>query len=198
MKLNKIMLVAALAMGTASFGAFAADENTGMPDRPGAGSGGVVKFHGSIVDAPCSINPESDGQDIALGVIGNGALKAGGMSVPRPFTIKLEQCADDTKKSVVTTFNGTAGSGEATKSLALGMDAPPADGVIGASIVLLAADKSTILDVDGSKGVEQLLYKGPNDLNFFAAVKGDGKEDETHPIALGEFHSSVNFALTYQ
>jgi type 1 fimbria pilin len=68
---------------------------------------GTVTFTGSIIDAPCSITPESSDQTVDLGQVSNLALKDGGKSVPQTFTIKLTQCDVTTKKTVKTTFAGT-------------------------------------------------------------------------------------------
>ncbi|WP_162873675.1 fimbrial protein, partial [Klebsiella pneumoniae] len=63
-----------------------------------------------IIDAPCSIAPESIDQTVDLGQVSNVALKNGGKSNPRPFEIKLEQCDITTLKTVKTTFSGVASS----------------------------------------------------------------------------------------
>ena len=106
MKLNKIMLAAVMAFGVSSL-AHAAVKDQGH---------GKVTFSGSIIDAPCSIAPESIDQTVELGAISNVALKDGGKSMPRPFQIKLENCdltvdANDPSKNnnkVSLTFTGSA------------------------------------------------------------------------------------------
>ena len=56
MKLNKIMMAAVIAFGASSF--------------TGSRSGhGKVTFTGSIIDAPCSIAPESIDQTVDLGQV---------------------------------------------------------------------------------------------------------------------------------
>ncbi|MGP2706387.1 fimbrial protein, partial [Serratia marcescens] len=84
MKLNKIMLTAVLAFGVSSL-AHAADQGHGK-----------VTFTGSIIDAPCSISPETVDQTVDMGQVSNVALKNGGKSAPRQFDIKLEQCDNST------------------------------------------------------------------------------------------------------
>ncbi|WP_332459523.1 fimbrial protein, partial [Serratia marcescens] len=80
MKLNKIMMAAVLAFGVASV-AHAKDQGHG-----------TVTFKGAIIDAPCSITPETVDQTVNLGQISNVALKNGGQSSPKNFVIKLENC----------------------------------------------------------------------------------------------------------
>ena len=99
MKLNKIALAAALVLGTITT-VQAADEGNG-----------VVRFTGSIIDAPCSIDPNSVDQTVELGSVSNVVLVDGGNSAPKPFEIRLEKCSLDTAKTVKTTFNGAAGEG---------------------------------------------------------------------------------------
>ena len=53
---------------------------------------GKVNFKGSIIDAPCSISPDSIDQTVELGQISNMALVDGGKSSPRSFDIALENC----------------------------------------------------------------------------------------------------------
>ena len=58
MKLNKLALVLGLGLTVAAGSAFAADQGHG-----------TVKFVGSIIDAPCSIHPDSENQTVPLGQI---------------------------------------------------------------------------------------------------------------------------------
>lgn len=66
MKLNKIVMALVLAFSTVS-GAQAADQGHGK-----------VTFTGSIIDAPCSITPQSIDQTVDLGQISKEALLSGG------------------------------------------------------------------------------------------------------------------------
>ena len=81
MKLNKIVMALVLAFSTVS-GAQAADQGHGK-----------VTFTGSIIDAPCSITPQSIDQTVDLGQISKEALLSGGKSTPRNFSIGLENCS---------------------------------------------------------------------------------------------------------
>ncbi len=51
-----------------------------------------VTFKGAIIEAPCSIAPESIDQTIELGQISNMALADGGKSSPKTFDIALQNC----------------------------------------------------------------------------------------------------------
>lgn len=97
MKLNKIVMALVLAFSTVS-GAQAADQGHGK-----------VTFTGSIIDAPCSITPQSIDQTVDLGQISKEALLSGGKSTPRNFSIGLENCSfgsPATKNKVQVTFTG--------------------------------------------------------------------------------------------
>ncbi|WP_085841581.1 fimbrial protein [Enterobacter asburiae] len=101
MKINKVASALILSMGMVAFGANAADQGSGS-----------VTFTGSIIDAPCSIAPDSVDQEVSLGQVAKNALMNGGKSNPAHFDIKLENCVlstDEAAKNTVTiTFNGAA------------------------------------------------------------------------------------------
>lgn len=102
MKFSKVSLAAAMGLMLAAGMANAQDQGHGK-----------VTFTGSIIDAPCSINPDSIDQTVGMGQISNVALKANGntgTSVPRNFEIKLENCDVSTLKTVKTTFTGAEGA----------------------------------------------------------------------------------------
>lgn len=100
MKLNKLALVLGLGLSVAAGSTFAADP---VKDQ----GHGTVKFVGSIIDAPCSITPDTENQTVPLGQISTAALKDGGRSNSRDFKISLENCTTETYKTVQTTFTGS-------------------------------------------------------------------------------------------
>ncbi|WP_421512467.1 fimbrial protein (plasmid) [Enterobacter sp. JS8-1] len=102
MNCNKVASALVLSMGMVAFGASAADQGSSS-----------VTFTGSIIDAPCSIAPDSVDQEVSLGQVAKNTLLAGGKSNPAHFDIKLENCVlsvgkpDATAANTVTiTFNG--------------------------------------------------------------------------------------------
>ncbi|MBU4630954.1 type 1 fimbrial protein (plasmid) [Pseudomonas sp. BF61] len=174
MKFNKIAMAAALALGT-------------ITSVQAAGEGnGVVRFTGSIIDAPCSIDPNSVDQTVELGAVSNVVLVDGGNSAPKPFEIRLENCSLDTAKTVKTTFNGAAG---AAGLLGITGDAR------GAGIALTDGNGASIALGTASAG--QLISSGASEavLSFSAYLKGDGGPADT--IIPGAFSSVANFMLTY-
>lgn len=174
MKLNKIMMAAVLAFGTIS-GAQAADQGHGK-----------VTFTGSIIDAPCSIDPNSIDQTVDLGAVSNVSLLNGGTSDPKPFEIHLEKCSLATAKTVTATFDGAPG-----KDGLLGITGEAK----GASIAIM--DGSNNLVALGKPTGGQLISAGATEttLAFSAYLKGDGDKIDIVP---GKFHSVANFIMDYK
>ncbi|MBH3093036.1 fimbrial protein [Serratia ureilytica] len=180
MKLNKIMLAAVMALGVSSL-AHAADQGHGK-----------VTFSGSIIDAPCSISPESVDQTVELGAISNVALKNGGKSTPRNFQIKLENCELTTagagkNNAVSLTFTGS--TSEANKDL-LGITGTAK----GAGIALTDGSGSQI--ALGTPTNARTLQSGANTLSFAAYLQGSSASNAV--IVPGEFQSVADFTLAYQ
>ncbi|MGQ8776490.1 fimbrial protein [Serratia sp. NA_112.1] len=176
MQLNKIMMATVVAFGMSSF-AHAADQGHGK-----------VTFTGSIIDAPCSIAPESIEQTVELGQVSNAALKDGGKSTPRNFSIKLEDCSFGTpaaKNKVQVTFTGmesVAGNG------LLGITGTAK----GASVAITQGDGDVIELGKATK--EQVLQDGGATLNFAAYMQGDGP---SATITEGAFQAVADFTLAY-
>lgn len=173
MKLNKIMLAVAMTLGTIS-----------MANAANQGNG-TVTFKGTIIDAPCSIEPGSLDQTVKLGDIASGQLKKGGKSTPQDILIKLVGCDMETAKTVTTTFSG-AESAAVPGLLAMKGTAR------GASIA--------INDIDGkllslNKASKPQTIDGQATLRFSAHLQGDGASAAIVP---GEFNSVADFKLAYQ
>ncbi|OAT52271.1 fimbrial protein [Providencia heimbachae] len=173
MKLNKLALVLGFGLAVAA-GSAAANQGSG-----------VVTFEGTIIDAPCSISPSSEKQNVPLGSIATSLLNAGGSSTPRPFQLELEQCDIATLKTVTTTFTGVP-SPIKTGSLAI-------NGV-GKNAAVVITDVGGNQIKLGEKTAEQTLLVGSNTLRFAAYLQGDA----ANPAVPGKFDAVATFALTYQ
>lgn len=174
MKLNKIMLAAAITLGGIS-----------MANAANQGSG-TVTFKGSIVDAPCSIEPGNLDQTVKLGDIASNQLKNGGKSTPQDILIKLVGCDVTTAKNVTATFTGT--ESEAAPGL-LAMKGTAR----GASIAINDLDGKLLPLAKASKS--QKIDDGQATLRFSAHLQGDGASAAIVP---GEFNSVADFTLAYQ
>lgn len=169
---NKLVLASFVAMAMSSF-AHAASTDQGH---------GTVTFTGSIIDAPCSIDPDSVDQVVPLGEIASASLQKGGTSTPRQFQIKLLNCSVETAKAVTTTFTGAEGAGGR-----LGID-----GTAKGASIALTDGKGDLIKL-GQPTDPQTIQDGNNTLEFAAYLQGDGAS-----IVPGEFHSISNFTLAYQ
>ncbi|EKT60438.1 fimbrial protein [Providencia rettgeri] len=178
MKLKSITTSIFITLGLVSF-ANAADQGHGK-----------VTFKGSIIEAPCSISPDSIDQTVELGQISNMALVSGGKSTPRSFDIALENCdVTALTKGVQLTFTGAAASFDAT-SKTLGIVGTGAGAGIqitngGGNIVTL-----------GTATPFQNIQSGDNTLRFSAYLKGNGGDITT--ITAGDFSSVADFTLSYE
>jgi len=175
MNMKKLVIAVAMASGMVMGSASAADQGHG-----------TVTFIGSIIDAPCSISPDSVDQTVNLGEVSNVALKNGGTSEPQPFDIKLEQCDTSTLKTVQATFTGAPSAGN-----------PDLLGITGtakgASIAITNGSGEVI--TLGTPSPAQTLQNGNNTLAFSAYLQGDGASATVVP---GSFQSVADFTLSYQ
>ncbi|WP_259567499.1 fimbrial protein [Enterobacter sichuanensis] len=177
MKAKKLILAVIVASGMVAGTAYAAS---------GQGSG-TVTFTGSIIDAPCSITPDTVDQTVNLGEVSKAALElAGGTSTPQNFEIKLQQCDTTTLKTVSATFTGAAATGNPNN---LGITGTAS----GASIVLTDGAGTPVKL--GTPTAAQTLADGDNILNFSAYLEADGASAVVVP---GDFSSVASFTLAYQ
>ncbi len=174
MKLNKIMMAAVMTLSTLSM-AHAANQGAG-----------TVTFNGSVIDAPCSIDPGSKDQTVELGDIATVQLKKGGKSTPQDFIIKLVGCEIETAQDVTTTFKGA--ESEALPGL-LAMKGSAR----GASIAINDTDGKLLPLTTASK--KQKVEDGLVTLRFSAHLQGDGASAAITP---GEFNTTADFTLAYQ
>ncbi len=152
----------------------------------GAG-GGTVTFEGAIIEAACSIDPDSVDQTVKLGQVAKSQLEAGGNASPEAFYIKLKGCdlASLTDKTVTTTFTGAASAA-----------VPGALGIVGdaqGAGIMMVDGSGTVITL-GTATIPQLLQDGNNTLTYSAYLKGAA----SGTITPGEFTAVTNFSLAYQ
>lgn len=149
---------------------------------------GKVSFTGAIIDAPCSISPDSVDQTVDMGQIANAALANGGRSTSRNFTIALENCSfgsPASKNKVEVLFTGN-------ESTAIPGNLGIAGSASGASLALTDGAGEPI--VLGTPTKEQTLQDGNNTLLFAAFLQGDGASST---VVEGEFTAVTDFTLSY-
>lgn len=178
MKLKSIAMVTFVALGLVS-AANAADRGHGK-----------VTFKGAIIDAPCSISPDSVDQTVDLGQISNMALVSGGKSTPRIFDITLENCdVNKLTKGVQLTFTGASAAFDpSNKTL----------GIVGTGAgagVQITNGSGEVITL-GTATPFQHIQDGINTLRFSAYLKGNGGDIST--ITPGDFSSVADFTLAYE
>lgn len=185
MKLSKIALAMGLSMALVSGFANAAASGTTTP-APAAGTQGhgTVHFKGEIIDAPCSIAPESADQTVDLGQVSNSALKDKGTSDPVAFDIKLQNCDISTYKTVTATWSGTP---DVNMQTAWGITGTAS----GAAIVLRDASEKQI--ELGQETSPTTLTADNTTIAMSAFLQGDGEA-----IVPGAFTGVADFVLAYQ
>ena len=178
MKLTNIALATVLSLGMVSLA------------NADAGSG-KVKFEGKIIDAPCSIAPESIDQTKSFGQVANVELVNGGKSTNVVnFDIKLQGCDISSKNKVQVTFAGPNGGATGTTNTLLAIT-----GVAkGASIAMFDGSNQPI--TLGTATTVQNLIAGNNTLSFTAFLQGHAGTTLTD-IVEGDFTSTTNFTMAY-
>lgn len=181
MKANKILV----AMGVGSMLLCGSAVAAG-----GAGSGKVT-FNGEIINAPCSVAPESVDQVVEMGQISTKELAGGGESNSKPFSIKLLNCeiSDKAEDAVKVTFSGAKDPVEPTLLVIGGGDAA------GAGIKMTAPGGAPI--ELGTPTAAFGLVNGDNELTFSAVLKGY-KDQTDNPLKAGAFTAVTNFTLSYE
>ncbi|WP_421251387.1 fimbrial protein [Aeromonas sp. 600584] len=186
--MKKTTIASAMMMFMFSAAVFAADDREAAAGAPTEQGHGVIKFVGAIIDAPCSIAPESVDQTIQMGQVANSLLESQGETPLRPFEIHLEACSLDTAKTASITFNGVADDSE-KKHLAINGFAK------GAAVAIVnQLDGSEVVLGTPTKGAA--LLKGDNHLKFGAKLVSNIKSGEK--ATPGEFTATSDFIMNYQ
>ncbi|HEH9401409.1 TPA: type 1 fimbrial protein [Aeromonas sobria] len=156
----------------------------------GAGSGKVT-FNGEIINAPCSVAPESVDQVVEMGQISTKELVKGGESNSKPFSIKLLNCEiSDKEDTVKVTFSGIKDPVEPSLLVIGGGQAA------GAGIKMTAPGTGAAI-VLGEPTAAFGLVNGDNELPFSAVLQG--YSDQTaNPLKAGAFTAVTNFTLSYE
>lgn len=182
MKLNKLALALVMTIGMASAAQAAV---SGTP-----GGTGTVNFKGQIVDAPCSIKPDSNNQDVDMGAVTVKTLEAG-RSSNVPFELHLESCdVSGGAKTVGIMFDGVRAEQGNDALLMLNGSAKGA----GLGIV----DKTGKDLVLGSESSLGEVVQGDNTLSFTAYLEKLGQGGTAASVVPGSYTSIANFTLTYK
>ena len=169
--MKKIAIASMCVVGLTTFGVNAADQGSG-----------TVRFEGTVIDAPCGIDPETVDQTIDFGQISKTHLENGNYT-EKDFEIRLVNCEFSALPAtasitfngmtVVSTTNELATAGVTNTGIQIGYEG----GIV---------DFGTPLAIDAANGNNTLLYK--------ARVK----QATGMTVAVGDFSAVTNFTMTYQ
>lgn len=182
-------LAAVVAAGVLSQGAFAAD--------------GTINFTGEIVDAPCSISPNSQNMTVPLGKVSRnvfGTLSTatppvftgtvGKKATPAKFTIDLLGCGA-TAKGATVTFSGTADGDDATVLRVANAGQVGVGAASGVGIEL--GDSAGTKIPLGSESGQYVLGLGDNSLKFQATYVSTKTA-----VTVGPANAVAQFTVAYK
>lgn len=177
-------LAALAAAGALSQGAFAAD--------------GTINFTGEIVDAPCSISPNSQNMTVPLGKVSRtafdgataGTAVVGKKATPAKFKIDLLGCGA-TAKGATVTFSGTADLDDAT-NLRIANAGQVGTGSASGVAIELGDSAGTKIPLGSASGT-YVLGLGDNSLNFQAAYVATKTA-----VTVGPANSVAQFTVAYK
>lgn len=169
--------------------------------------GGVMNFVGSVINAPCSIKPESQNIQVKLSDWTTTKLNTGGNhSDPVPVTIELSECSFGTK----TPQTGEVPLSKVAITFPDGITLPPADAKLGhlkntavnpagnVVIQLLKSDGTSGVDLTKSSATAQDIDNiklntdsQTNKLQFFAQILATG------PASVGDVAARLTYKLNY-
>ena len=185
MYMGKKLLLAAAMAAIVSGSAFADDQGSGK-----------IKFKGVVIDAPCSIAPDSVDKEVDLGEVTTAVINANKKSTPVPVDINLENCqldaADETATPVTkvdVTFSSTATDATDTSL----MSNTYAGGAQNVGVRLLDNAESPIT-LGTAQTVDLSAGSTTQTLHFKAQMEVvDGKT-----ATAGQVESTANYVLLYK
>lgn len=165
------------ALTAASQAAFAAD--------------GTVNFIGEIVDAPCSISPQSQNLTVPLGKVSRTTLDgaAGKVSAPAKFSIDLLGCGATAKGASVT----FAAPADAVNKNLLRVGVGEVDGGFATGVGIQVADSSGKQIPVGQASGNYTLTQGDNSLRFQANYMSTGAA-----VTVGTANAMAQFTVAYK
>ncbi|KAB8312633.1 type-1 fimbrial protein subunit A [Erwinia endophytica] len=192
MKLNKIVIAMGTAVAMCAGTVYAADSTPSTSTT--TVTGGTIHFTGELVDAPCAVSTDSDGQIVKLGeyTVHHITNEKKGSEVP--FTIKLEDCDTSTASTAAVAFQGTQDENSATL-LAVDSGTDDSNEATASGVGIKITDSaSKVVPVDASAFSTPVnLIDGENVLNFKAQYIADGAS-----VAAGKANADATFIMQYQ
>ncbi|QXX85193.1 fimbrial protein (plasmid) [Providencia sp. R33] len=154
--------------------------------------GGIINFHGSIVNTPCVIDNDDASQTVNLGQYRQDAFTGkSSVSSPVGFDIKLTGCATETFKNASLTFSGITVPDENTT---LAPVASQSGQITATGVGIQILQNSKLVNVDGLKATDVVkLNEGDSRLRFQAQYIALADK-----VTVGAANASADFTITYQ
>lgn len=152
----------------------------------------TARFHGTLVEAPCSISTGNEGENISVdfGSIPDKTFYSNKRTWAETFTITLLECDISVGTQVKITFTGPEDAEQpGLLSISSG------NGISHVAIGLLSADGRDILINQQTTGYK--LTSGTNQLAFSAYVQASDSAMQAHNVGLGPFKAISTFMLEY-
>ena len=176
---------------------FAALAVAGVLSQAAFAADGTINFTGEIVDAPCSISPNSQNLTVPLGKVTRNAFGGtagtaviGTKATPARFTIDLLGCGA-TAKGATVTFSGTADLDNAT-TLRLANAGQVGVGSASGVAIELGDSAGTKIAL-GSPSADYVLGLGDNSLKFQAAYVATKTA-----VTVGPANAVAQFTVAYK
>lgn len=164
---------------------------TGLLSQSAFAADGTVNFIGEIVDAPCSIAPQSQNLTVPLGKVSRTTLDgaAGKVSAPAKFTIDLLGCGATATGATVT----FAAPADATNANLLRVGVGEVDGSFATGVGIQVADSSGKQIPVGQASGNYTLAQGDNALSFQANYMSTGPA-----VTVGRGNAMAQFTVAYK
>lgn len=155
-----------------------------------ADSSAQIKYSGSLIALPCTIEPGMDNLYIDMGITDTRTFYTSTRTEGREINFKLKDCSTALGNSIVSTFDGVTNT-EGLLVFAAGSTAK------GVAIGLEYVDGRPI-DIDKNKSYSVPLKDGDMVVRLQAYLKGESAALENRTIVPGTFNAVLTYTLSYE
>ncbi|HCM63146.1 MAG TPA: exotoxin [Morganella sp. (in: Bacteria)] len=156
----------------------------------GLAAGDNLRFHGILVDEPCTIHPGDETVELPFGNIPDKNLYAYQRTPSKAFRIRLSECDTSIGKRVTVLF-----AGDENPFISGALAISPGSQAAGIAVGLENADGSPLAVNQESPQI--VLNDGLTLLNFQAFVQGEPDALANKTIKRGPFSAIATFHLNY-
>jgi type 1 fimbria pilin len=150
-----------------------------------------MRFHGALVEEPCSLRPGDEAIQLDIGTVVNKYLYLNGRTLGKPFEIQLQDCDLSLGKTVSVAFRGVENAG-LPGLLALDAGSQAA----GVAIGMETYEGQPL--VMNKPGGQYPLAAGRTVMQLKAYVQAEPEALAQKSIRLGAFNAIATFSLQYE